>query len=137
MAWPHLEKLLALLAPAGIDDGGADLLSMPHERVLAREFGLDAPDGCIPWAAWQVAQAGRDTLGAAWAWITPCHWRVARDHIAMDDPQELALAASDSQALLAAMQPYFEEDGITLAYDTPTSWLAHGEVFRSFASASR
>jgi hypothetical protein len=136
MAWPNLEKLLARLAPAGSDEGGADLLSMPYERVLAREFHLTAPDGCIPWAAWQVAQSGRDPQGAAWAWITPCHWHVGRDHIAMRHPQELALDASDSQALLAAMQPYFEEDGITLEYDAPTTWLARGEVFHDFASAS-
>ncbi|WP_227820446.1 phosphoglycerate mutase [Ramlibacter tataouinensis] len=138
LAWPHLEKLLARLAPAsgGDDDGGANTLSMPHERALARAWGLHAPDGGIPWAAWQLAQAGRDPQGAAWAWITPCHWRVGRDHIAMDAPQQLALDERDSQALLAAMRPYFEEDGIALEYEAPTRWLARGEVFRGLASAS-
>ena len=42
----------------------------------------------------------------------------------------------DSQALLAAMQPFFEQDGIALEYDAPTLWLARGEVFRDLATAS-
>jgi hypothetical protein len=133
---PHLDKLLARLQPAGADEGDEHMLSLPHERVIAREFGLDAKDGCIPWAAWQVAQAGRDAQGEAWAWITPCHWHVGRDHISMSHPQELQLAADESRALLAAMRPYFEQDGIALEYEAPTLWLARGEVFRDFASAS-
>jgi hypothetical protein len=136
LALPHLEKLLARLAPAGTDQGDEASLSMPHERVLARACGLPSADGQIPWAAWQVAQAGRDTGGDAWAHITPCHWQVGQDHVAMGHPHDLQLDARESQALLAAMQPYFEEDGIALEYDSPTLWLARGEVFRDLATAS-
>jgi hypothetical protein len=136
LALPQLEKLVARLKPADTDRGEESSLSMPHERVLARRFGVSAPDGCIPWAAWQVRQAGRDAEGAAWARITPCHWRVATDHISMGHPQDLQLDAQDSEALLAAMRPFFEQDGITLEYDAPTLWLARGEVFRGLATAS-
>jgi hypothetical protein len=136
LALPHLNKLLARLAPAAMDEGDGQELSMPHERALAREYGLQAPDGQIPWAAWQVAQSGRDTRYAPWAWITPCHWRVGRDHIAMAHPHELQLDPKESQALLAAMQPYFEQDGIRLEYDAPTLWLARGEVFDTLPAAS-
>ena len=136
LALPRLERLLARLAPAETVDGDAQALTMPHERVLARECGLQAPDGLLPWAAWQVDQAGRDTGGAPWAWVTPCHWRVARDHVAMDHPQQLQLDAADSRALLAAMQPYFEQDGIHLEYDAPTLWLARGELFGQLPTAS-
>ena len=138
LSLPRLEKLLARLAPVpgNAEPGGEHTLSMPHERVLAREYGLAAPDGCIPWAAWQVAQAGRDPQDAAWAWITPCHWRVGTDHVAMGHPRDLQLDASDSQALLQAMRPFFEEDGIVLEYDAPTRWLARAEVFRGLPTAS-
>jgi hypothetical protein len=68
---PALDKLLARLKPTASDEGDEHTLSMPHECVLARACGLPAADGRIPWAAWQVAQSGRDTQGAAWAWITP------------------------------------------------------------------
>src|SRR5688500_3517971 len=80
LALPQLERLVARLTPGPIDSGEETSLSMPHERVLARECGLPATDGCIPLAAWQVQQAGCDPQGQAWARITPCHWRVETDH---------------------------------------------------------
>jgi hypothetical protein len=87
-------------------------------------------------AAWQVQQGGGDARGAAWAYITPCYWLVGTGHVAMGHPDHLRLDPRDSQALLAAMRPFFEQDGITLEYDQPTLWLARGEVFRDLATAS-
>jgi hypothetical protein len=133
---PQLRRLLGRLAPSASDEGDPQSLSPPHERVLAAACGLSAPDGSIPWAAWQVLQDGRDPAGQAWAWITPCHWHVATDHIVMKHPQELRLDAQDSKALLAAMQPYFAQDGIALDYHAPTRWLARGELFRGLPTAS-
>ena len=136
LALPQLEQLLARLAPLAADSGDENALSMPHERVLARECGLSAPDGRIAWAAWQVEQAGRDSGGAAWAWITPCHWLVGTGHVAMSPPDDLRLEESESRALLATMLPFFEQDGITLEYSAPTLWLARGAVFAELATAS-
>lgn len=136
LALPRLEQLLARLVPGESDAGPETSLSLPHERVLARACGLEPVDGRIPWAAWQVKQAGRDPGGAAWAQITPCHWRVGSDHVAMDDPAELQLHETESRALLAVVQPFFEEDGIALEYADPTLWLARGETFRDFPAAS-
>jgi hypothetical protein len=133
---PQLEKLLARLAPGEPEAGSELSLSMPCEKVLAREFGLPFDDGRIPWAAWHVRGAGRDSGGHAWAFITPCHWRVGTGHVAMDHPHNLQLDAQDSKNLLAAMRPYFEADGIALEYDAPTLWLAHGEIFRGLPTAS-
>jgi hypothetical protein len=136
LALPNLEKLLARLAVVQTDEGDGTQLSMPHERVLAREYGIESPDGLLPWAAWQLEQSGRDTRYAAWAWVTPCHWRVGTGHVDMDFPQDLQLDSRDSQALMAAMQPYFEQDGIRLEYDAPTLWVARGELFRKLPAAS-
>ncbi|HZY20152.1 MAG TPA: phosphoglycerate mutase [Ramlibacter sp.] len=136
LSLPHLERLLARLAPGETDAGDDRLLSMPHERALARACGIRGSDGQLPWAAWQVAQSDRDPGQDAWSWITPCHWRVGADHVFMQHPQELHLDAQESQALLAAMQPYFEQDGITLSYDAPTRWLARGPLFAGLATAS-
>ncbi len=133
---PRLENLLVRLAKEQPDTGDEHTLSMPHERVLAREYGLSAPDGLIPWAAWQAAQSGRNTQNLPWATITPCHWHVATDHMTMSHPQALHLDAAESEAFLAAMRPYFEQDGIALEYDAPTRWLARGEIFRDLATAS-
>lgn len=136
LSLPHLEKLLVRLAPGPVDVGAPTDLSPPHERVLARASGLPATDGHIPFAAWQVMQSGTSPGDSAWAWITPCHWRVAQDHIAMGHPRDLDLSAQESQALLEAMQPYFAEDGLQVRYHAPTLWLAEGEVFRGLATAS-
>jgi hypothetical protein len=133
---PQLEKILARLAPAGTDEADEFALSMPHERVLAQECGLPCDDGRIPWAAWELKQAGGEPGERAWAHITPCHWTVGADHIDMSPPQDLNLDAGHSRTLLAAMQPFFEQDGIALEYGTPTSWFAHGELFRDLATPS-
>ena len=136
LALPRLERLLARLAPGAVDSGAATSLSPPHERVLARACGLAPADGRIPWAAWQAQQGGLGPGADAWAQITPCHWRVGSDHVAMDDPAALQLHEDESRALLAAVRPFFEEDGIAIDYSAPTLWLARGETFRDFPAAS-
>lgn len=133
---PHLERLLARLAPTQVEEGGEDSLSMPHERVLARECGLAAPDGLLPWAALALAQSGREPGSDGWAWITPCHWQVAADHILMHPPAQLQLEAEASRELLAAMAPYFEQDGLSLEYDQPLRWRARGALFAQLPCAS-
>lgn len=155
LALPHLARLLARMTPVQRDSGDVASLSLPHERVLAQCLGIAADDGKIPWAAWHVAQqrAGCATQesGAAhdaalsatvlptddaWAWITPCHWVVGIDHMTLADPSALALDETDSRTLLAALQPWFAEDGIALQYDTPGRWLARSPVFAGLATAS-
>jgi hypothetical protein len=136
LALPNVRKLLRRLVLEATDEGDPHSLSLPHERVLARAHGLQPVEGLIPLAALQVLQAGGKAGTEGWAWITPAHWRVGQDHIDMGHPQALQLDGDDSQALLAAMQPYFAEDGITLAYEAPLRWLARGDAFRNLPSAS-
>ena len=136
LALTHLEKLLARLAPVHTEAGDEFTFSMPHERALARLCGLPGDDGRIPWAAWQVEQAGRKADDKAWARITPCHWTVGQNHIDMSHPQDMRLQAGESRLLLEAMQPFFEQDGIALEYDAPTLWLAQGELFRDLPTPS-
>lgn len=133
---PNLQRLAGRLALEGSEAGDPASLSAPHERVLARAQGLQVVEGLIPFAALQARQQDRGSGTEGWAWISPAHWRVGTDHIAMAHPQDLRLDADDAQALIAAMQPYFAEDGITLAYDAPLRWLARGEIFRTLPTAS-
>lgn len=131
---PHLQRLLNRLTATVPDRGEDTSLSPPHERALARHYGLPVIDGQIPWAAQEAAQASNEN--SAWAFITPCHWQVMTDHIVMAPPATLELAEAESRAVLAAVQPFFEEDGIRLTYATPIRWLAQGEIFRGLATAS-
>lgn len=136
LALPRLQKLLALLAPGEPDTGEAESLTPPHERALARRAGLPLEDGLVPWAAREARAAGLGGGSEGWAWITPCHWRVGTDHVAMAPPDELGLETADAQALHDAMRPYFDADGIALEAVTPTRWLARGELFRTLPTAS-
>jgi hypothetical protein len=93
----NLGKLLQGMKLVNLDPGAAHSLSTPHERVLARAQGLDAAsDGLIPWAALE-ANAG---TAKAWAFITPCHWAMGREHATMTDPAALALTPEGDAALL-------------------------------------
>jgi hypothetical protein len=100
-------------------------------------LGLDVRDGLIPWAALQANQ--RPDLAAgekAWSWITLCHWQVNTQHMAMSHLPLSDLQPEHSDALMLAMQPYFEEDGITLHADQCGRWLAQSDVFANIATAS-
>jgi hypothetical protein len=128
---PRLEKLLMRLTPEPLDSGNEFSLSPPHERALARVLGLPVADGQIAWAARQARSAS-----GSWGFITPCHWRTVGKHAAMSGLTLPDFSALESQTLLAAMQAYFEEDGITLNYLEPNCWLAHGELLAGLATAS-
>jgi hypothetical protein len=133
---PHLTRLLSCMTDAGGDDGRADDLSPPHERVLARGCGIWQGDGRTPWAAWDLRQSGGEPGEAAFAWLTPCHWQVGRDRILMGDPDDLQLSEAHSRAFLEAMQPYFEEDGLSLDWVAPLRWRARGPLLQGLACAS-
>lgn len=127
-----LRALLQRMALVETIECAPDEPSMPWELALARWQGLSpAAPGLLPWAAFETG-----TTETPCAWIKPCFWRVGTDHVLLDDPAALALEEAHSRALLAAASPYFLEDGITLAYRTPSAWFATGEVFRGLPTLS-
>lgn len=133
---PHLARLLARGNEQEADPGAEASLTPPHERTLARLRGWPVADGLVPLAALEAAQAGLATAPGGWARITPCHWRVGTDHVAMADPAELDLAESESRGLLAIAAPFFEQDGLAVHYRSPLLWLAHGPLFADLPTAS-
>lgn len=134
---PNLQKLLNRLSAQTPDVGDELSWSPPHERALARTLGLPVSDGLIPWAALQ-AQKHPDLahLKGAWAFVTLCHWQASTHQVTLRQIPMRDLNAAESDAFLSAMQPFFEQDGITLYPDEPGRWLAHGEVFAGLPSAS-
>ncbi|HEY1101848.1 MAG TPA: phosphoglycerate mutase [Burkholderiaceae bacterium] len=129
---PHLQTLLNQLTPTERIESDEQAWAMPCEQAVARTMGIPSEAGHIPWAAFES-----QTWGTPCAWIKPCHWQVGSDRILMGDPQALQLQEAESRALMAAMQPWFAEDGITLRYlALPGAWLASGAVFRGLPSAS-
>ena len=130
---PHLRQLLRVLTPDRTLRGSETDLSPIAERVQTQDAYAD---GLIPWAALAAKPLPELPNDAAWGLITPCHWAVHADHVAMHDPRSLRLEAAESQALLAAMAPYFLEDGLVLHYWQSDTWLVHGEVLRDLPTAS-
>lgn len=134
---PYLRQLLTRLSPQATDHGDALSWSPPHERALAHALGLAAADGQIPWAALRAREHPQlaDTSGG-WCFVTLCHWQSSMQDVAMRQIPMQDLTPAESDTLLAAMRPFFVEDGITLHPDLPGRWLAHGAVFETLASAS-
>ena len=136
---PHLERLLARLTPADRQSDPEDEErppALPHERALAQALGLDGTPGRTPWAAHSLLDEGRDPGASAWAFITPCHWQIGMDRVTLAPADALQLADTESRELLAAMAPYFAEDGIDLEYERSSRWRARGEIFRDLVTAS-
>lgn len=136
---PNLEALLARLTLADTDTEDESTRSPPHERALARALGIPAADGCIPWAALEARQAGIATADdhEGWGLVALCHWQVGIDDVVLGDPSAIEIDAAESAALLAATQPFFEEDGIALhPSPVPGRWLARAPIFDGLATAS-
>jgi len=132
---PHLQALLTRLSPQAPQQLPPESPTTAHERLQAAALGLDpqAP-------AWAALRAHELTLPAAatqaWAYLTPSHWELGQARVTLRDPQALALAEEEARALLAAMQPYFAEDGLTLHYEQPLRWLVQGEPLRGLVGSA-
>jgi hypothetical protein len=122
---PHLTRLLAKMTcvSEGVTpmdlEGGKHLEAaylMPHESALSL-WGLRP-------------QSGPEAI------ITPCHWQVGMNEVVMLNPSEIQLSAEESQSLLAAIQPYFAEDGLEVTYDSPMVWRAKGAFFENLQFAA-
>ena len=141
---PRLQTLLQGLQPTdALDCPQAPHLA--HERVLAHALGWPEV-GPWPWAAWQSQGAPAHNPGAslpaglpatdAQAWLTPCHWQVGMDQVLMLDPAALALTDDESQALMAAVQPLLQEDGLELRWHDALHWHARGALLQDLPTAS-
>jgi len=136
LALPNLERLLALLVPAGRDDGDAVSLSPPHERALAAAWRWQGGDGLLPFAAHAAAGDGVATGTLAWALLTPSHWQLGRDDVTLLDPAVLALAEPESRALFASAGELFASEGFAVAWGSTDRWYAARDDLQGFATAS-
>jgi len=134
---PNLHKILDHLSPQTPDQGDELSWSPPHERALAKARGIEVTDGQIPWAALEAQKHPElAPLKGAWAFVTLCNWQATTHEVTMRQIPMRDLSAAESDTLLAAMKPFFAQDGITLHADQPGRWLAHGDVFEGLPSAS-
>ena len=134
---PHLKQLLTRLASKAPSGTGARTFNTTSEHALAQAINIPADDGHQPWAALQARQhTALATLGGPWAFISLCHWQMLSDQIVMRHCPIDDLTPAQSDSLLAAMQPYFQEDGINLYPDLAGRWLARGAMLEGLRCAS-
>jgi hypothetical protein len=68
--------------------------------------------------------------------MTPCHWQVGMNEVILLKPEELALSDAESRQVLSDMQPYFEEDGLQVVYESPLVWRVTGNLIDGLPLAS-
>jgi hypothetical protein len=136
LALPNLERVLALLTPAGRDDAASDTFSPPHERALAAAWGWHGGDGLLPFAARAAADDGIATGAAAWALLTPTHWQLGRDDVTLLDPALLELAEAESRALFASAGELLASEGFAVAWGAIDRWYAARDDLQALATAS-
>ena len=136
LALPNLERLLALLTPAGRDEGDAGSFSPPHERALAAAWGWHGGDGLLPFAAHAAAGDGIATGELAWGLLTPSHWQLGRDDVTMLDPDLLGLAEAESRALFASAGELLASEGFAVAWGASDRWYAARDDLQALATAS-
>ncbi len=85
---------------------------------LAAEFGLEAPLPIAP-----VARAG-ERAGAPGAWLRadPIHLRIDGAALVVHDASVLEVAQPEADALVAALQSVFAEDGLAFEAPAPDRW---------------
>ena len=132
-ATPKLRALLAAMDATTRIECAEGSPSTPCELALAEANALPGSPGHIAWAAFETG-----TIGMPCAFLKLCHLQVGADHILLLPPQDLGVDADTSGVLMAAMAPYFLEDGITLQPHgaVPGTWLATGEPFRNLRTVS-
>ena len=116
---PNLQKLLSRMAcvsKLSTAPEGVSAFLMPHESA--------------PQLLGAKPSFGKEAI------MTPCHWQVGMNEVTLLKPQELALNEEESRQLLSAIQPYFEEDGLQVVYESPLVWRVTGDLLDGLPLAS-
>ena len=139
---PHLRQWLAqsqtVRWPAWPSAAPQAPLTPAHEQALAQLAGWPVADGALPRAAQAAIQRGLATPATAqgWGFVSLCHWQVSNGQVTLADPAQLLVSVEEDQTLMAAMQSFFAEDGLTLHPYQPGCWLVHSDWLVDLPTAS-
>lgn len=133
---PALGRLLARMEVSQRVECDEYDLNSPYERTLARELGLHAPDGCLPFAARWALHDGVNVGPRCWGLMTPVHLHMGTDQFTMMDPDLLGLTEDESRAFLQAVSVLFVEEGFHLAWGAPTRWYLSHDMLTDLSCAS-
>lgn len=112
--------------------------ALPHENWLARRFGLKTDDSnnSPPVACALMQSMGIAPEAGMWFILQPVHIHIARDHLVLIDPKQLALSEDESLTLFAIAAPLFEETGKTLKYGNAETWFVRADDWSGLETAT-
>jgi hypothetical protein len=129
---PHVQTLIQEWCVTAEHIGEATTFNTPDEYALAHILGWRSTvDGSLPLAAWEGKISDQ-----ACAWMHLCHIGVGMERVSLQPVGAQDLDEASSLALLEALRPWAEADGIELMYQQPNRWLAKGDVFNNAPWAS-
>lgn len=132
---------LALLLARGSETlrmAAGDSLNLPHEQWLAQVLDLAGGPVAAPLAPANAAMRGLglEPGDGHWLVVNPAHIQIARSHLMMADPRQLALDDASSQSLYEAARALCGDCGHELRYGDAQTWFLRGDGWGSVAIAS-
>lgn len=112
--------------------------ALPHETWLARQLlaGEALPESSPPVADALMRLHGLQADAGTWFVLQPVHFHIARDHLVLTDPRQLALDDAEARALFDAALPLFEEEGKTLVYGDAKTWFMQADDWQDLHTAT-
>lgn len=106
--------------------------ALPHEVWLNQHyFAQDKlPAKAVMQALGLALPAGHCFM------LNPVHIHIARDHLILTDPRQLALSEAEARELFAAAAPYFAELGMQLIFGSAQQWFVATERLAELDCAS-
>lgn len=113
--------------------------ALPHELWIARRFGLDdtlKERGSPPVAEALMRAMGLSPQPGTWFVLQPVHIHIARDHLVLTDPRQLALTDQESRTLFDIAAQLFDEAGKRLLYGDAGTWFVQAEDWRGLHTST-
>lgn len=129
---PALAMILARAQPGRRIDFEPFAAALPHEALLAGGKTDNSP----PVAHALMRELGLPPETGHWFVLQPAHFHVARDHLVLTDPAQLALDEADARILFDAAQPLFAELGYGLRYGTPACWFLQADAWSTLRTCT-
>lgn len=120
-------------------DGDSFERALPHERWLAGQFGMTegvSRNGSPPVAAALMQAFDLPASAGAWFVLQPVHIHIARDHLVLTDPRQLAFSEPESRSLFGVAQALFEEAGKRLLYGNAMIWFVDAGDWSALQTAT-